>query len=570
MMPKYRVTGPDGAAYEIEAPEGATEADVMGYVQTNVASQPMGNNETRPQHGFAEEMGNAFTLGAGGHAAAPEGASDADVMGFVQSQTEALQPAQPQIQQVNLPQERNPISAGEGIARAALQGVTFGGGDELAAGLKAAVNPSNFNEVYDQTLNRARSRADQFREESPVTSTVAEIGGALPTALLPMGALGRAAQGGSLATRAGAGAAIGAGQGAVYGFNAGEGLEDRLGDATTGALVGGALGAAAPAIGAGVQRVANLVPKSQATRATIAAAPSVDDLAARSHALFEQADNLGVMVKPDAYQSFASDLADTVAREGIDAQVTPASSGAFARVMQEAQSGAPLSLQSLNTVRRVAQNAAGSVDPNERRIASIMIDKMDDFIDNLTPAALESGDAGVAGPILKEARSLWGKLRRTQMVDGAVSRAERRAASTGSGGNVNNAIRQNLRSILDSPAKSRGFSPTELKAMEDVVRGTPSQNALRLAGKLSPQGNGLSLILNLGAAGASGGATIPLTAAGMGAKMLADKGTQNSTRLARALVAQGGNAIQPQLGTQSGRLAQLLAQRNAALTGPAR
>lgn len=498
----------------------------------------------------------------------PDGTPD-NVMS--QAMRQAFAPTQPGIQQVNLPQERNPISTGEGIARAALQGVTFGGGDELAAGLKAAVNPSNFNKVYDQTLNRARTRADQFREESPVTSTVAEIGGALPTALFPMGALGRAAQGGSAATRALAGGAIGAGQGATYGFNSGEdGFENRATDAVTGAAIGGFLGASAPVVAGGVQRLANTLPNSRATQATIAAAPSVDDLANRSRALFQQADDLGVMVKPAAYQTFARDLADTVAKEGIDAQVTPASSGALARVMQEAQSGAPLSLQSLNTVRRVAQNAAGSVDPNERRIASIMIDKMDDFVDNLTPAALESGDAGVVGPVLKEARSLWGKLRRTQMVDGAVSRAERRAASTGSGGNVNNAIRQNLRSILDSPTKSRGFSSAELKAMEDVVRGTPSQNALRLAGKLSPQGNGLSLILNLGAAGASGGATIPLTAAGMGAKMLADKGTQNSTRLARALVARGGNAVQPQLGTQSGRLAQLLAQRNTALTGPAR
>jgi len=513
---KFRITGPDGATYDVTAPEGASEADIMGYVQSQT-STPQNN-----------------------------------------------------IQQVTLPQERNPIGTGEGVARAALQGVTFGGGDELAAGLKAAVNPSNFNEVYDQTLNRARTRADQFREESPVTSTVAEIGGALPTALLPMGALGRAAQGGSTLARSSAGAAIGAGQGAAYGFNTGEGFEDRLENAGTGALVGGAVGAAAPAIGAGVQRVANLVPKSRAAQATIAAAPSVDELANRSRALFQQADDLGVVVKPDAYRAFANDLAETVAKEGVDAQVTPASSAALSRVLAEADSGAPLSLQALNTVRRVAQNAAGSPDPNERRIASLMIDKMDGFVDDLTPASLDGGDAGAASSILKEARDLWGKMRRTQMVDGAVTRAERRAASTGSGGNVNNAIRQNLRSILDSPTKSRGFSPVELQAMEDVVRGTPTQNALRLAGKLSPQGNGLSLILNLGAAGASGGATIPLTAAGMGAKMLADKGTQNSTRLARALVAQGGDAVQPQLGTQSGRLAQLLAQRNAALTGPVR
>ncbi|MES2295363.1 MAG: hypothetical protein V4527_18855, partial [Pseudomonadota bacterium] len=36
-MPKYRVTGPDGQTYEVNAPDGASEADVMAYVQSNHA-----------------------------------------------------------------------------------------------------------------------------------------------------------------------------------------------------------------------------------------------------------------------------------------------------------------------------------------------------------------------------------------------------------------------------------------------------------------------------------------------------------------------------------------------------
>lgn len=34
-MPKYRITGPDGNAYEVTAPEGATEQDVLAYAQEN-------------------------------------------------------------------------------------------------------------------------------------------------------------------------------------------------------------------------------------------------------------------------------------------------------------------------------------------------------------------------------------------------------------------------------------------------------------------------------------------------------------------------------------------------------
>jgi hypothetical protein len=39
-MAKYRITGPDGATYEVNAPDGASEADVMAYVQRNAKMQP--------------------------------------------------------------------------------------------------------------------------------------------------------------------------------------------------------------------------------------------------------------------------------------------------------------------------------------------------------------------------------------------------------------------------------------------------------------------------------------------------------------------------------------------------
>ncbi len=39
MMAKYRVTAPDGSTYEISAPDGASEADVMAYAQSQFAQQ---------------------------------------------------------------------------------------------------------------------------------------------------------------------------------------------------------------------------------------------------------------------------------------------------------------------------------------------------------------------------------------------------------------------------------------------------------------------------------------------------------------------------------------------------
>ncbi|HXI15516.1 MAG TPA: hypothetical protein VNM48_04020 [Chloroflexota bacterium] len=39
-MPKYRITAPDGGTYEVNAPEGASESDVMAYAQANYKAAP--------------------------------------------------------------------------------------------------------------------------------------------------------------------------------------------------------------------------------------------------------------------------------------------------------------------------------------------------------------------------------------------------------------------------------------------------------------------------------------------------------------------------------------------------
>ena len=56
-MAKYRITGPDGQSYDVTAPEGASESDVMGYVQQQVAR---GGRSPQGAGRFAQaSMGNS-------------------------------------------------------------------------------------------------------------------------------------------------------------------------------------------------------------------------------------------------------------------------------------------------------------------------------------------------------------------------------------------------------------------------------------------------------------------------------------------------------------------------------
>lgn len=64
-MAKYRITGPDGSTYEVTAPDNATDADVLAFVQKNVKPKlaPINVDPTEGMSGldkFRAGMGKAF------------------------------------------------------------------------------------------------------------------------------------------------------------------------------------------------------------------------------------------------------------------------------------------------------------------------------------------------------------------------------------------------------------------------------------------------------------------------------------------------------------------------------
>src|SRR5690606_31953015 len=134
-------------------------------------------------------------------------------------------------------------------------------------------------------------------------------------------------------------------------------------------------------------------------------------------------------------------------------------------------------LKGLDIVRRVANNAAKIRDnPSQQELARKVIDRIDDFVANAGDDAVLMGNAKQGAKAIREARDLWGRFRKSQMVDTAAYKADLRAASTGTGGNVDNATRQNIRRLVENP---RGLNAQERGAAEKVVRGTRGQNALR-------------------------------------------------------------------------------------------
>jgi hypothetical protein len=146
------------------------------------------------------------------------------------------------------------------LADSFFQGVTFGFGDELGgafSGLRAMTEGRPFREGYDAGVARERGDLEAVRRRQPVASTLAELGGGLTTAAIPVG---NATRGAGLLAKVGRGVLGGAAAGGVYGAGAADGdLGDRAAGAVEGAATGAAIGAALPVATTAVRTVAKPV-----------------------------------------------------------------------------------------------------------------------------------------------------------------------------------------------------------------------------------------------------------------------------------------------------------------------
>ena len=428
---------------------------------------------------------------------------------------------------------------------------TFGlVGDEADAAVAAAI-PGGMD--YDERLAHNRQQEEILEQENPALALGSEVTGGVLGAVLPLGkilkggqALGRLGQvgqvsGGSIGRRLAASTAAGAGLGATYGFMEGEdGLDNRIDEATSGAAIGGAVGAASVPLASGVQRVADAVRSRRAIQRGTSNAPTSAELRAQGKTLYNQVDDAGVQIDPQAFSRLRGrSLQNLRENTGFDELPGPGSltprSARVMQIMDEAsqemapEEGAALPFRSLDQMRRQAGTAVRSRDDSDVQAGMQIIGDMDDFVENLSADDVLAGDVEALQEALPKARDTWARMSRSQAIDDAIEQ-EGNYLSGGS-----SAIKNQFARILRSDEAKR-FTPAERAAMQRVVRGTIPEQFLNLAG------SGLGMIAQVGGGMALGGPFVG-GALGAGAAAVSRKGAEALTRrnaeIARALVANG-------------------------------
>lgn len=257
-------------------------------------------------------------------------------------------------------------------------------------------------------------------------------------------------------------------------------------------------------------RMATTAPKltAPAIKAVEKVTPTIEGLRAAKSTAYKAVDEAGEVFSANEMAGLRNtvekELADGNYVEGVDRQTDAV------RSILERKAGAEMSLGQLDKLRQEFYKRL-SAAPNEVGIHDA-IDAIDEMI---------AGRADASG-LMTAAREANAKYKKAELLDFAFEKARNQTDATGSGGNILNKYRQAVVSILNNPKQSRWFSADELTGMKAFVRGSKTQNALRLVGKLSPGGNGLMTAINVLGAGATGGGSVVLSGLAMGAKAISD------------------------------------------------
>lgn len=369
-----------------------------------------------------------------------------------------------------------------GPTDAAISGATGGFSDEVSAAARAPIDMATrgegFDEAYQHNLAAERDRLAQYRKQSPVASTAAELAGTLAVPLGKAGAI-----------------KTGLAQGAIFGAGNSEG---DLAQRATDAAVGGLTGAALSGVVAGVGRAISGKAPS--------AAPSIEELKAAAKQGYQSDAIRGLEVSPKALSDAAIGIRAKLDDAGFD-EVIGTKAHAILKRLEAVPEGSTVTGGNLHSLQKALGKAAGSIDPQEKAAASMALRELNDVLESLPASAVRKGSAEDFSTVMREANANYAAAQQAGNIDKKLIQAETRAAAANSGMNVANTVRQRMADVVLK--QSRGLRPEEIEAARSIAEGTKAQNALRFAGNMLGGGGGWGTLasgaIGVSAAGAASG-----------------------------------------------------------------
>lgn len=392
------------------------------------------------------------------------------------------------------------------ILRTQAQGATFGASDELEAVVRSMVG----DESYETEMARITAQMNQFKEESPNTAMIAEIGGALynPATYAKLPGLAKLGAGKEAMIRGGTG-------GFAYGFGSGQGgLEERTQQGLETAMYSApfALGfqKAMQVAGWTANKTLNVLSRKADKTMT---GEDMEKLATQA---YKKADLKGsVLTKAGSTQ-----LHDDVnAMLKADSDFSPKDvheEAGFAFKLFKNRINKEQSFKGLYDLQKKLWGHYNNAKGYEQSYILGMINKIDDVIDNVPFKAVE----------LRVAKDIWKQSQKLKALEDVIEKAERQAGASGSGGNTVNVYLSAINKLMSSAKHKKFFNQEELKIMGDFVKSGGGGKLKRAISKLDGSGNGLMLALHMFGATAIDPSMLIVAGVGAGAKKSSEMGVR--------------------------------------------
>jgi hypothetical protein len=176
----------------------------------------------------------------------------------------------------------------------------------------------------------------------------------------------------------------------------------------------------------------------------------LEELAQAKDAAYDAVERTGVKYAPQSLQSAAQSI-----RQTIGSQLDPDLHSNVVKVLKNIEdrfSKGPLSIKEVDNARQfVSENLLDKQRTDaERRFGKIIKEGIDDFVNSAGPADVVGGRADDAANAINTARDMNTRFKKSEEVFEALEMAANRAGSSGSGGNIDNATRQQMRRVLET------------------------------------------------------------------------------------------------------------------------
>lgn len=287
--------------------------------------------------------------------------------------------------------------------------------------------------------------------------------------------------------------------------------------------------------------------------------PIIEAVKQQATAAYKTADDAGIVVKPSSFAPAIGNMMSAVERSGFDPDLHPAISTVLRRLESDSKQKA-LTLGELDKMRQVVRNAVPASDDKQQRFVKIITQELDDYVNKLSFKDVNAKDPKAGISALQEARSLWSRTKKAEILDDMMQSAEIRSALPNA--SENELLRRSVINLAANKADMKQFTAAEQNMIKSAAKGGNLQRVLGIVEKIAPGSSASSIARSvsasmaasalLGPAGAAIAPAVGLTAKQIGSSLAAQRAEnlRNSLLLGRQYQSTPRGALTPLTASQ--------------------